>query len=238
MVKKLLKQYLKIQKLRKGKRSYSQSGEDLIISYAFRLKGILNPSYIDIGAFHPFDLSNTALFYYNGSTGINIEPNIINFRLFEKFRQRDLSLNIGLGTTVGQLKYYSYNNPSLNTFSETEAGKMAQLYESTNNHRYKLKGTYNVDVLSINQILKSHFKGNCPDFLSIDVEGMDLEILKSLDFNVYIPKIICVESVDYSIDGTGNKRSDILSFLESMGYFEYAFTNINSIMVNKEFWRS
>lgn len=54
--------------------SYSQCGEDLIVSFIFNRLGILNPNYIDIGAHHPYKLSNTAFFYESGSRGINIEP--------------------------------------------------------------------------------------------------------------------------------------------------------------------
>mgnify|MGYP003672691215 CR=1 FL=1 len=238
MMKNAIKQYLRTQKFKKGKRSYSQSGEDLIISYAFGLKGILKPNYIDIGAFHPFDLSNTALFYQNGSTGINIEPNFYNYQLFEKFRRKDVNLNVGVGPEEENIKYFSFNNPSLNTFSMLEAEKMTHLYETTKNKRYKLIDTYKVKVLPLNNILKNYMSAGNLDLLSIDVEGMDFELLKTLDFNKYPPKIICVESVEYSIDGKGEKRKDVIDYLEEKGYFEYAFTNINSIMINQSFWNS
>ena len=74
--------------------SFSQCGEDLIIQYIFNSIGIKNPSYIDIGAHHPFYLNNTAIFSLTGSIGVNIEadPKLIN--RFRKLRQRDLNLNV------------------------------------------------------------------------------------------------------------------------------------------------
>lgn len=66
------------------KKSYSQSGEDLIIKYIFDALGIEKPSYIDVGAYHPYCLSNTSLFYELGSKGINIEPDPMLFKNFPK----------------------------------------------------------------------------------------------------------------------------------------------------------
>jgi hypothetical protein len=70
----------------------------------------------------------------------------------------------------------------------------------------------------------------------LDVEGMDYEILKSIDFKIYNPKIICVEAAEYSPIGAGKRRNELINFLAEKGYFEYANTNLNAIMVKKDFW--
>src|SRR5687767_12978486 len=104
----------------KYKKSYSQSGEDMIVNFIFEQLGINLPTYLDIGAFHPYIISNTAFFYDKGCTGINIEPSPVNFKLFTKARKRDINLNIGISEKEQTIKYYNFEEPALNTFSETE----------------------------------------------------------------------------------------------------------------------
>ena len=72
--------------------------------------------------------------------------------------------------------------------------------------------------------------------MSLDVEGMDYQILQSIDFDKYWPKIICVEAAEYSPVGSGARREELINFLVGKDYYEYANTNLNAIMVKKEFW--
>ena len=83
---------------------------------------------------------------------------------------------------------------------------------------------------------EKYFKNGTVDLLSIDAEGVDFEIIQSLDFTNHQPKVICIESINYTPDGTGTKRIDLCSFIENAGYHEYANTNINSIFVQKNWW--
>ena len=87
--------------------TYSQTGEDIIINFIFNARGISYPSYLDIGAFHPYELSNTYFFYKKGSKGINIEPNPNSIQLFEELRPFDINLNIGIGASNSVLKFYA-----------------------------------------------------------------------------------------------------------------------------------
>ena len=65
---------------------------------------------------------------------------------------------------------------------------------------------------------------------------MDLEILKTIDYSQNAPKVICVEAADYSPIGAGERRTELIDFLVSKGYYEYASTNLNAIMVMRDFW--
>lgn len=154
--------------------SYSQSGEDLIIDFFFTARQIDKPSYIDIGAYHPYKISNTALFYEKGARGISIEPNPDGFEKFTKYRSEDTNLNIGIGNEESVLSYYSMNSPTLNTFSEEEAKR----YEEQNSAR--IEKIIEVEVKTLTSILEKYNKGIFPDFLSLDVEGWDYQILESL----------------------------------------------------------
>lgn len=102
--------------------SYSQHYEDLILVAIFSQLGIQTPTYIDLGAHHPFRNSNTATFYERGSRGINIEPNPVLFEYFEEYRKDDINLNVGVSTKEGVLPFYSFGDQyGINTFSKEEA---------------------------------------------------------------------------------------------------------------------
>lgn len=211
-------------------KSYSQSGEDLIVKYIFETIGIEKPNYIDIGAHHPLHINNTAIFYENGSRGINIEPNPDNFKLFRKFRKDDINLNIGISTQKGFLDYYKLNSSTLNTFSKDEAEK----YQNEN--EYKIIETLKVEVDSLQNILEKYNNGIFPNYLTLDVEGLDEEILKSIDYERNSPIVICVETISFSKNGRGLKNKILIDFLIEKGYLLYADTYINSIFVKRTYW--
>lgn len=213
-----------------NRNSYSQCGEDLIVQYVFDLRGIENPTYIDIGANDPFFLSNTALFYNKGCRGINIEANPYLMNRFDEFRPKDINLNIGIGNRDQKLDFYIMDDPTLSSFFKEEYDNYIKKGE------YKLLEIKKIEITTINNILNEYCKGHFPDFLSLDVEGMDFEVLKSIDFEISAPKVICVEAAEYSPIGAGERRSELIDFLVDKGYYEYANTNLNAIMVRRDFW--
>ena len=204
---------------------------DLLVDYIFR------------AAWHPisgipwilaptirFSLSNTALFYKKGCHGINIEANPQLLRKFNRFRKRDKNINVGIGPVNDELDFYIIDDPTLSTFSKQEAENI------TATGKYKILAIEKVQLITIERLIEEYGNGRFPDFLSIDVEGLDFDILRSIPFEKYWPKVICVEAAEYSPAGTGARRNDIIDFLVSKGYYEYANTNLNAIMVKRDFW--
>jgi FkbM family methyltransferase len=212
------------------KKSYSQCGEDLIVKYIFDVLDIQRPSYMDIGAHHPTYLSNSALFYENGSRGTNIEPDPTLIKAFLAQRPEDVNLNIGIANQRSVLEFYIINNPVLNTFSREEA----ENYHKEGDYRIVEKRM--VDVDTVESILREYRQGEFPDFLTIDAEGIDEIVLRSIDFEKNFPIVICVETISFSNSGKGVKNHDLIAFLQSHGYILYADTYINSIFVRKERW--
>ena len=209
--------------------SYAQCGEDLIVQYIFHLRGIHQPSYLDIGANDPYFISNTALFYKKGSRGINIDANPQLYKKFTDHRPEDINLNIGIGDKEEELDFYVMTDDTLSTFSKQELEHMISTGKTLSEIK-KLKLT------TVSEILDTYSEGTFPEFLSIDVEGLDLKILQSIDFEKSFPKVICIEAAEYSPIGAGARRSELIDFLVSKGYYEYANTNLNAIMVKNEFW--
>lgn len=218
----------------KGKTSFSQCGEDLIIKYVLRSGGINLPFFVDIGAFDPVKLSNTFLFYLYGSRGLNIEPNPERFQNFLKVRPRDTNLNIGIGVKDETLDYFHFKDPSLNSFSQKEKDLYQASLEKTQIDKYTYLKTEKIQVKNLLSVLLEN-KVEKIDLLTIDAEGMDFGILESLDYSQFKPKVICVESVEHEPTGLGQRRENILDFLKLNGYYEYAFTGLNSIMVDSSF---
>jgi FkbM family methyltransferase len=211
--------------------SYSQCGEDLIVDFLLTwVLGIKNPTYLDIGAHHPFKLNNTYLFYKRGLTGVNIEPDILLFNDLIKYRSKDINVNSGVGykTTNEVADFYVMSARTLNTFSKEEAERMS---ESGN---YKIDEIKQVELININEVFSKYFNGNMPDFFSLDVEGYDVKILESIDFLKYSPKIVCVETISFTEDRIIKKQQAIADLMTNNGYLVYADTAINSIFVKKE----
>jgi FkbM family methyltransferase len=208
--------------------SYSQAGEDRILSYLFATMGMHRPTYLDIGANDPMQGNNTYLFYENGGSGVCIEPDKAIFDNLSKTRERDTCLNIGITfDDKKEADFYVFPIPALNTLSKKEAEYREK------NGSYKVEKIVRIPLKTINEIIQENFSAT-PDLVSLDVEGIDLEIIKSLDFDKYRPFAICIETISYSENRTEEKITEILDFVVSKGYFIYADTHINTIFVDEE----
>lgn len=201
--------------------SFAQNGEDLIVGNLFQQLNIARPRYLDIGAHHPYLLSNTALFYGLGARGMNIEPDPHLHASFVRHRPGDINLNIGVAAAAGTLTFYQMQERSLSTFSADTARRLAQ-----DGHTL-IEREIPVPVRPISQILADH--GFRPDFLTIDAEGMDLEILRGYNFVRDRPAVICAETIGFSSHA---KDLELPAFLLSRGYRVHADTRINTIFVD------
>ena len=195
--------------------------------------GLNNISYLEIGTNNPIDINNTYLFYLGGSRGVCVEPNPTLIPPIKKHRPDDVCLNIGISANdeSAELDFYIFDSSDtekgLSTFSK-EAAEHVQ-----NTTSIKIAEIRKIPVTPIKNVLKDYFPNNAPDLLSIDVEGLDLQILRSIDFTVCRPIAVCVETVNFTIDHKKIKNKEIISFMESQGYFVYADTGINSIFADK-----
>jgi FkbM family methyltransferase len=224
--------------LPKSKTFYAQSGEDLILSHLFAKLGIDKPNYLDIGANDPKFISNTYKLYRKGCTGILVEPNPIICKLLKKKRPRDIVLNFGVGiNNIIKAKFYLFPKDSngLSTFSEKDAMYWQEVGMKGHGKIY-FEDIIEVDLVPINEILHKYFidLNKTIDFISLDVEGLDLEILRSIDFKRYKPRIICVETLQYSLDQLEQKNDEIITFLLENNYSVYADTHVNTIFLLNE----
>lgn len=208
-------------------KSYSQEGEDLVLKRIFEHQK--NGFYVDIGAHHPLRFSNTYLFYKKGWSGINIDAMPHSMKSFNRMRPRDINIESPIGEDNQELCYHIFNESALNTFKSDLAKKILQI------PHYKLLKTQVLKTRSLKSILDEFLpKSQKIDFMSIDVEGLDLQVLQSNDWGEYRPKILLVE-----ILGGGDIQSILSSptyaFLSNQGYGFFAKTFNTCFFKIKEF---
>lgn len=210
------------------KTSYSQSGEDLLIVFVLDLiHGKRPKTYLDIGANHPFYLSNSALLYNKGGKGVLVEPDPYYANLLRRKRPRDKVLQLGVHFS-GEEKadFFVMDSPTLNTFSHHEMERYVSMGHSLTN-------TLSVELKNINVILDN---AGPVDFMNLDIEGLDQTILEMIDWQKYRPTCICVETITYETQDEPTKNHAINELMNDNGYILYADTFINSIFIDSKHW--
>ena len=172
---------------------------------------------MDIGAHHPKRFSNTYYFYKNGWRGINIDAMPGGMRAFNKVRPRDINIEIPVSSRGEKLTYYAFSDPALNGFSEDLSRKRDAEGEN------KIIFTRELQAMPLKEILSQYLpQGTQIDFLSVDVEGMELDVLQSSDWGRYKPRVVLVEQRMVSLEQS--EASEIAQFMRSNGYLPYAKT--------------
>lgn len=208
-----------------GNVSYAQSGEDLAVAFALGYLGIgPHLTYLDVGANDPVKLSNTYYFYLRGHRGVLVEPDGDLCRALRERRRDDTVLEAGIGAEAGEADYYEMSADGLSTFSREEAEHQV----AVTGGRVSIRRVLRKPLLDINAVMDQHFNGS-PTFLSVDTEGLDLAILRSIDFGRFRPAIICAETL---ISGTRKARAGIPEFLATRGYDARGGSFVNTIFVD------
>lgn len=200
----------------------SQTGEDLIIESLLPQKK--DGFYVDIGANHPIKFNNTFLFHNKGWSGINIEPNPSRAWLFKLFRRNDINLSIGIGAQKSNMDFYVFKVNTLSTFDKKSADEYQRM-------GHRLKKVINIPILPLRDVLNKHCDANKEiDIMSIDTEGLDMEVLKSNDWKKFRPHFIILETLEYREGNTGKKLNDVYDkYMSEIGYSKVADTHINTI---------
>lgn len=201
-------------------KSYSQEGEDMILRRFFEFKK--EGFYVDVGAHHPKRFSNTYFFYRKGWKGINIDAMPGSMKAFEKVRPRDINIEVLISSKKQKLKYYGFNEPALN-------GSSKELSEQRNNSiGYDVIFTRDLQTQTLQNVLDIYLpKEQIIDFLSIDVEGLDFDVIKSVDLNKVRPRLILIEILSSSYHELIN--NEITTYLISHNYSVFSKT-VNTVI--------
>lgn len=194
--------------------SYAQEGEDMILDRIFEHKK--SGFFVDVGALHPVRFSNTYKFYKMGWRGINIDALPGSMTLFDQVRPLDINLEIPVSDRSEVMHFYVFNEPALNTFSK----EMAE--ERNAKPEYTIERVIDLRTQGLSEILSKYLpEGEAIDFLTIDAEGFDFQILKSNDWNKFVPSVVLVET---DISYADLLSSDINALMSKYGYEIYAKT--------------
>ena len=187
---------------------YSFGGIDNLIQQIFKSqkKGI----YIDIGCGHPIKNNNTYLLNKKGWSGINIDLDIDNIELFKIYRPKDLNICAAISDEMKETDLFFYHSRSaLNTIDKKTA----------NYQKAKVTSIKKIKTTTLNNVLgESIYNSSNIDFLSIDVEGSELSVLKNFNFHKFKPKVIVVEYLDLSLKKLEIKNLSIQHAMNSEIY--------------------
>ncbi|MBA1339024.1 MAG: Methyltransferase FkbM domain-containing protein [Pelagibacterales bacterium] len=203
------------------KKSYSMECEDLEI--AKLTQNINKGFYVDAGCYHPLHLNNTCLLFNRKWNGLNIDLSEFSIDLFNFIRPNDVNINSAISNTGSEVTIYHQKKISQLTtiYKEIAKKRMQGLIKERNVKSQKLTSILN----------NSKYKNRKIDFLNIDLEGADMSALLSLDFEIYRPRIICVEITSKNIE-----TSEIYNYLIKLNYKKKwsSKANINHIFVDEK----
>ena len=203
-----------------GRKHYGQWAEDAILEKLLPEK---QGFFVDVGAYHPMHYSNTYLLYKRGWRGINIDPNPASILLFNVHRRGDTNLNYGVSERAGEAAYYRFNHQSCNTFSREQKDALLRT------KFIRFLGETRIATLPLQSILDEHAADKDIDLLNVDVEGMGLEVLRTLDWDRSAPRIICVEDEDLDLSKQAPYGSAIYTYLTERGYSLKSTVGLSSV---------
>lgn len=197
--------------------SFSQYGEDLFVRDYFagrKRRG----TYVDVGASHPFIISNTYLLYTIGWRGITIEPIPRLVRKHKRHRPEDIQLQCGVADSNGVLPFFEMIPDVLSTCNSEEADRLVLSGTAVLLRRHE------IGVVTLAEICRKYLASRGLNLLSIDTEGLDLQVLKGLDWRAVVPELIICEFATpvHAVDG-------LPGFLSERGYQHLKDLGCNSI---------
>ncbi len=208
---------------RHGKTYFSGFGEDVVLKNIFYRKKV--GFYVDIGCWHPKWLSNTYLLHKKGWKGINIDMDTFKIDMFNIVRRNAINVCAAVSDEEKDRSYYcSKDHSAMNTL-EPEFARAATISKQSLNYELKkTKSTTLDNIISTTKYAKTEI-----DLLSIDVEGHELQVLRSLDFEKYKPKVVVVELHTEKIEEI--LKSEIYQFMSEKNYSLYSWIELSLIFV-------
>lgn len=190
--------------------AFAQEGEDLVLA---RLFGEKNTGfYVDVGAHHPMRHSNTYSFYRRGWRGINIDATPGSMVPFRRFRPRDINIECLVASDPTPRPFFLLSEPALNTASPDLA--RARPKEDS---RFQVIEATNLTPRRLASLLDEHMPPDqAIDFMSVDVEGLDLDVLRSNEWSRYRPRFLLVELLETPLEAL--EQHEIVQFLGSRAY--------------------
>jgi FkbM family methyltransferase len=201
------------------KHYYAQDGEDALLDAFYADRPDYKGFYVDIGAHHPLRFSNTQIFYEKGWRGINIDATPGSMGKFKELRPLDINIEAGISDSSGEMEYFSFEESALNSFCR-------EISNERINNGWKLKEIVKIKTCSINSILEEYTPENqLIDFISMDIEGLELSVIATLNFDKFAPRFFLIEELDFVRKNfVDYHQSSVYRFLHNKGYIVVAKT--------------
>lgn len=197
-----------------AKTTYAQHGEDVRAIELLDQFDLSEGRYVDVGANHPTDISNTYLLYRRGLSGIIVEPNTELARLFKWFRPRDTTVAVGCSDTPGLANFSISKTPVL---SSLDAGSAGDVWR-----------TVRVPVLTLDLLVASLEPAWIP-FLSVDVEGHAGAVLRGAEKTLRQTYLVCVEASPETVEET-----EVLAALDAADFQIVERRDCNILALNRD----
>lgn len=202
--------------------SYAEFGEDLVAAYLLGKKKEV--VYIDVGCLWPRRQSISYFFYERGGQGLCIDANPTVASQWADLRPRDTFKNIGIGSKPGILTYHMYENPVFNTFSDERAAHVQA--QSKSRPGRELLETVEVPVITLEAATRGWDLASASevDFMSLDVEGYELDVIHGWDATSLRPRLVACEHIRRRRARTRLETLPLVEEMESRGYWLAAYT--------------
>lgn len=196
---------------------YSQFGEDIILGELFGKKK--NGFYVDVGCYHPKKFSNTYMLHKRGWYGVNIDMEANKISMFDLARPNDFNVVAAVSDKQEVVKMYRFREFGLGSTIDEGCAQRTPT---------KVQDIVEVETRTLNDILASSpYKGQQIDLLSIDTEGNDFKVLKSLNLEAYHPSVIIIEEHQQDIESI--LRGELYAYLRSNGYVLHSWMHLSLI---------
>ena len=214
---KLLYFFYKLQKIYKNKSPnyhFAEFAEDVMVNRIF--KNYNEGIYIDVGAYHPYKSSLTYKLFKRGWRGMNIDLSKTSIDLFNIARPKDLNICCAISNKT-EKKIYFENSP---------INQQNSLIRQNNKQKEIEIESYRLDELLLSKNLQN------PDYLNIDTEGNEMDVLEGIDFKKISPKLITIEENDFlKISKTDNKK---VKYLNERNYILINIIGVTMFFYKKE----
>lgn len=199
-----------------SKYNYSQTGEQMIIDNY--LHHVSEGFYLDIGCNEPVKLSNTFSLYCRGWKGLCVDANENIIKKYKKVRPNDIAYCSAVSDSTEEKTYYEFEGSAVNTLDENVIDEWKK--------NWKFKSERKITPKTLNSILEElQLTNQHIDLMSVDVEGFDLNVLRSIDLVKYTPTLIVVELHKTSL--LNLKENEVVNYLAQFGYHPVAFATVN-----------
>jgi FkbM family methyltransferase len=192
-----------------SRKSYAQEGEDMLLDRF--LENRPHGFYVDVGAHHPERFSNTYRLYRRGWRGLNIDAIPGSMAVFRRKRPRDVNIEMAVAASREELTFYVFNEPALNTFERDLAIQRVSA-------KYKIIQEIKLAPRPLSELLDEYVPaGTKLDILTVDVEGLDYDVLRSNDWDKYRPDFVLAECFG-AITAEETTSHIVYKFLFQLGY--------------------